>query len=249
MNPAGSDCTLIVTMAGSGERFRQAGYQAPKYELEVRGRSLFDWSQSSLRRWFDAGARAVYLTRTQDQAATFIGARCQELGIDRFDVVEISEPTNGQATTALAASSVLGDQAAPVAIYNIDTHVEADHLDPRRVRGDGWIPCFPGDGSHWSFARVDGDDRVVEVREKVRISDQATVGFYWFSSFDLYRRAYDAYYQAGDHRAGECYVAPLYEQLIAWDHDCFIERVPASAVIGLGTPAEAEAFERAGGRP
>lgn len=241
--------TLIITMAGLGERFRAVGQLRPKYQLEARGRSLFHWSMSSLRMWFESGARPVFVTRADDGAARFVEEQCAELGIVGAVTTELAELTDGQATTALAAGAAIGDADLPVAIFNIDTHVDPSQLDPRLVRGAGWVPCFPGEGSKWSFARVRNGDRIIEVREKEPISPHATVGFYWFSSFDLYRRAYRACYEeGGGPEQGERYVAPLYNQLIAWDHECYIQRLPRSAVVGLGTPADVEAFEQGVGR-
>lgn len=40
--------TIIITMAGLGSRFRRAGYNCPKYMIEAKGKTLFDWSMDSL---------------------------------------------------------------------------------------------------------------------------------------------------------------------------------------------------------
>ena len=39
---------IIITMAGLGSRFRKAGYYCPKYMIEAKGKTLFDWSMDSL---------------------------------------------------------------------------------------------------------------------------------------------------------------------------------------------------------
>lgn len=39
---------IVITMAGLGERFLKAGYKQPKYEIEVHGKTLFEWSLLSL---------------------------------------------------------------------------------------------------------------------------------------------------------------------------------------------------------
>ena len=39
---------VIITMAGLGSRFRKAGYNCPKYMIEAKGKTLFDWSMDSL---------------------------------------------------------------------------------------------------------------------------------------------------------------------------------------------------------
>ena len=62
------------------------------------------------------------------------------------------------------------------------------------ISGDGHIPCFHAEGDHWSFAKLDNAGKVIEVREKVRISDNCTFRAYYFSSAKLYEDLYQEYY-------------------------------------------------------
>ena len=95
----------------------------------------------------------------------------------------------------------------------------------------------------FKFAAADKIGRVTEVREKVRISQHATLGLYWFSSFDLYEHAYRTHYADNSRlEKGEQYVAPLYNKLIADGRAVYIEDVPVSAVVPLGIPADVERF-------
>ena len=236
---------VIITMAGFGRRFLEAGYTVPKYRIEAHGRSLFQWSMLSLRSFIEAGARFVFVVRAADEAEDFIRAEARAIGIAEVAIVETEQPTDGQATSALLAGPALPNPSAPMLIYNIDTFIHPRAISAADVRGAGWIPCFPGAGDHWSFAKTGADGRVTEVREKVRISEHATVGLYWFDSFDRYRSAYDAYYlEFACFEAGERYVAPLYNQLIEQRAPVFIQEVGASAVVPLGVPAEVESFRQ-----
>jgi dTDP-glucose pyrophosphorylase len=235
--------TAIITMAGFGRRFAEAGYRTPKYRIGVHDRSLFSWSMLSLRSFIESGARFVFVVRADDGAAGFIRAEAKALGIDLVAIVELSKPTDGQATTALAAATGVIDKAAPILIYNIDTFVHPSALDARAVRGDGWIPCFPAQGDAWSFAAADAAGRVIEVREKVRISPHATVGLYWFSSLQLYGGVYARHYaDPAKLEKGERYVAPIYNTLIADGRPVFIHEVPVASVIPLGVPSDVERF-------
>lgn len=236
--------TIIITMAGFGRRFLDAGYSLPKYRIEAHGRSLFAWSMLSLRNFTRAGARFVFVVRKADEASQFIAAECSLLGILKFDVVEIEAPTDGQATTALLAAPAIGDMAEPMLIYNIDTFVHPDSLPADAARGDGWVPCFDAVGDHWSFALADASGRISEVREKVRISRHATVGLYWFSSFELFRQTYDAFYLGeGRHKAAERYVAPMYNSIIDAGRPVYVFDIPLDSVIPLGVPDEVKAFQ------
>jgi hypothetical protein len=200
----------------------------------------------SLDQFIQAGTDFVFIARAADQAETFIREEATALNIRSASVIQLDAPTDGQATTALAAKPAIRDPDAPIVIYNIDTFVHPLALSPADVRGQGWIPCFDAAGDGWSFADADSTGLVRQVREKVRISSHATIGLYWFSSFRLYEEAYQRRYRpSAELDAGERYVAPIYNELIAAGHETYIQDLPLSAVIPLGVPAEVERFAAA----
>jgi dTDP-glucose pyrophosphorylase len=238
--------TVIITMAGRGQRFRDRGFAVPKYEIVTRGKSLFEWSMMSLQAFLPVAENVIYLTREEDKAAPFLARASADLGIARHAVIELDAVTDGQARTAALAAPAVVDPGAPMLVYNIDTHVRPGAMRPDQARGDGWIPCFPGLGEGWSFARVDGQNRVMEMREKKRISNHATVGLYWFSSFSLYQELFESFYaDSKNEERGEKYIAPMYNQLIGQGREVFIDALPLDAIIPLGTPDEVAAFEAA----
>lgn len=242
--------TIVIPMAGGGSRFREAGYDQPKFAVRVHGRTLLDWSLLSLRRFAASGARVIFVARPADNPVAAIAQACAGVGFADWSVVMVGKPTDGQATTVLAAEPAVADPERRLLIYNIDTLVWPDALDPAGFAGDGWLPCFPGLGDAWSFALADADGHVVEVREKNRISADATIGLYGFADWQTYRKAYEATYREGAPReAGECYVAPIYNAMIAQGADIRLTRLPARAVVPLGTPADVEGFAAGSAEP
>lgn len=239
--PAGS---VVITMAGIGRRFTDAGYVGPKYRLVAHGRTLFWWSMIGLEHLF-ATARFVFVARAEDRSGPFLADACRVLGIHAHALIELDDATDGQATTAHLALPECSLES-PLSIFNIDTHLSPGALGVPPADCDGWIPCFPGAGDHWSFVRLAPSGLAVEVREKQRIAPHATVGFYWFRSARMYRDAYAAYYDglATPGARGERYVAPLYNQLIADGADVRITTMPDGTVTVLGTPAELRLFQQ-----
>jgi hypothetical protein len=234
---------VIITMAGFGRRFLDAGYTVPKYRIMAHGRSLFAWSILSLRNFQADNARFTFVLRRADEGTDFIRDEAASLGVRSVEIVELDEPTDGQATTAMLARDAVHDLLAPMLIYNIDTFVHPDTLSPASMRGNGWIPCFKAEGDHWSFAAADADGRVSAVQEKKRISPHATVGLYAFDSFERYADLYERHYaEPANVQKGERYVAPIYNTLIADRGAVYIHDIPVAAVIALGTPAEVERF-------
>lgn len=231
-------------MGGVGRRFRDAGYAVPKYRIEARGRTLFDWSIISLQSFIDAGSRFIFVVQRADEARTFIEQHAAALGISDCKVVEIDGLTDGQATTVMLAEPMIAHRSAPIAIFNIDTHVAPHAMPVSAIRGEGWVPCFKADGDKWSFALADADGRISELREKKRISDNATLGLYYFGSFDTYAAAYRSCFASGAGiEAGERYIAPMYNHLIADGLPVFLHDVAPEDVVALGTPEDLLSFD------
>ncbi len=237
---------IVITMAGLGSRFRKAGYQVPKYMIEAKGKSLFAWSMESLE-GYGKNNNYYFIVRAADHAADFIRTACEALQIGSYRLIELDHETDGQATTALLAKGYW-DKTEPLLIYNIDTYVEAGQMHAGQLSGDGFIPCFPAPGDHWSFVRTDANGNAVEVREKERISDHCTLGAYYFKTCALYEELYREFYEEGrassltGASAKERYVAPLYNYLIGRGGIVRICDVDPEKVHVLGTPEELQVF-------
>ena len=239
---------IVITMAGLGTRFKKAGYTMPKYEIKVRGRSLFSWSMESLEGFYDEKNDYYFIVRSEDDASHFIKSEWESTGRDagKVHVIELDHMTDGQATTAMLASSEW-KKDDPLLIYNIDTYVEAGQMKTADITGDGFIPCFKAPGDHWSFVELDEAGDAVSVREKARISDNCTLGAYYFSSCGLYEQMYSEYYSDDSNmEKGEKYVAPLYNYMIKKGMKVRISLVDPKSVHVLGTPEELEIFANEG---
>ncbi|MCR5417535.1 MAG: glycosyltransferase family 2 protein [Lachnospiraceae bacterium] len=237
---------IVITMGGLGSRFKKAGYTVPKYMIDAKGKSLFEWSMISLEGYRDQADRYIFLALKDEgcDVEAYIREKCALLGIENYHVIILDELTDGQATTAMLAEKYWDEDHA-LLIYNIDTYVEAGEMNTSQLRGDGFIPCFQAPGDHWSFVRLDESGKVVEIKEKKRISDHCTLGAYYFKTCGLYASLYDEYYRKGKASElvnGEKYVAPLYDYLLSKKGEIYIVDVPADKVHVLGTPEELQAF-------
>lgn len=235
---------IVITMAGLGSRFKKAGYKQPKYMIIAHEKTLFEWSMLSLLGYQDIVNQYIFIVRREDKAAGFINKECMKLNILKYTVLEIDCLTDGQATTAMLAKDVW-EKKNGLLIYNIDTYVEPYNMKSSELSGDGFIPCFQGDGEHWSFVRIDEDKKAIEVREKKRISKYCTIGAYYFKSCSQFENLYQEYYSlAYNVEKGEKYVAPLYNYLISKGGEVFISIVDKNAIYVLGTPEELDAFKK-----
>ena len=234
--------TIIITMAGMGSRFRKVGYTCPKYMIEAKGKTLFEWSMDSLLDYNKYVNKYIFVVRKEDNAKQFIKKCCLKYGIHNVEIVEIDYMTDGQATTCMLAIPYC-DSEDSIMVYNIDTYVEPYEMKYNDIEGEGHIPCFHAEGDHWSFAKLDEKGNVVKVREKERISDNCTLGAYYFSSARLFEDLYNEYYSDDTHlEKNEKYIAPLYNFMIEKGMKVTISIVDTKKVHVLGTPEELQIF-------
>ena len=96
-------------------------------------------------------------------------------------------------------------------------------------------------GDQYSFARLDQQQRVVEVTEKIRISDHASTGWYYFSNGSNFLDFSDEMIRSHEKTLGEYYVIPVYQKYI--NDDRVVGISISSRMWDLGTPVGKEYFE------
>lgn len=235
---------VVITMGGLGSRFRKMGYTIPKYMIEAKGKTLFEWSLMSLVGYNKDIYQYIFIAMQDEKEDVnkFIVEKCKELRLKNFKVIFLDYLTDGQATTAMLAEKYWNPKHS-LLVYNIDTYVEPREMKSEDLKGDGFIPCFQADGDHWSFVRLDDKGKVVEIKEKQRISPYCTLGAYYFKTCQLYKELYNEYYMVPRELVnGEKYIAPLYDYLLSKGGEIYISNINSKKVHVLGTPEELECF-------
>jgi len=228
---------IVITMAGEGIRFKKAGYTIPKHMIKVKDRTMFEWAMLTLKDFY--GEEFIFVTLKKNNDLSFINEKCGLLGIKKRKIIPIKNVTSGQAETVLKAEKEINPDE-PILIYNVDTYVEPYELRKTDISGYGFVPCFKADGTHWSFVKFDSNKRIFNITEKIRISEYASIGLYYFSSFSLFRKCFGEYYSQ---ESKEKYIAPIYNILIKNNKQVYTSILDSKKVHVLGTPEEVKLFE------
>lgn len=229
---------VLIPMAGAGSRFEKAGYTFPKPLIEVGGKPMIQVVVENL------GLDANYIFVVQkahrekynlDSVLGLIAPNCR--------IVETDGMTEGAACTALLAREHI-DNDAPLLFANSDQFVEWTPAEfmyrMAESQADGGIVTFKATHPKWSFAKIDGSGFVTEVAEKNPISDDATVGlYYWKHGADFVTYA-DHMIASGERVNGEFYVCPVFNFAIRDGKK--IRAHEARRMWGLGTPEDLAYF-------
>ena len=230
----------IIPMAGRGSRFSGQGYEMPKPLIPVAGKPMVVWALKSLE-GLQLSKIIFILLREHEEQYNVIEMLRRHTKVETGFYL-LDDITQGQLCTVLCAKDEIdGDE--DVLIAASDTWVENNLQDDiNRSLVDGLISVYQLPGDHWSFARVNEKEEVVEVAEKKRISDWASTGLYYFSRGSTLVALGKDMIDREEKTRGEYYVIPVYQKMIEAGLKVGISR--ANAMWDMGTPAAKEMFEK-----
>lgn len=227
---------FVIPMAGLSSRFFKAGYEVPKYQLDMHGMSVFARSLESFRRYFETDLFVIILRDVYGTLA-FVEQEMQKLGIKNYKLCVLDGETEGQAETVyLGIKDIEGDDE--LYIFNIDTF-RYNFVKPDFTKDcDGYLEVFKGEGDHWSFVGIDENDKVVRTTEKERISDLCSDGLYYFKRASTFKALFEKTKNEKLYVRDELYIAPMYNLMIDEGADIRYDLITLDQIDFCGTPDE-----------
>ena len=207
---------FLITAAGLGSRFLKSGIKPPKPLILVKGLELLLWSLSSFS--FYKNDNLYIVSLKQDNVKSRLENKIK-LIYPNINVYWYELPSHhkGQLLTALKAIEYFAIEG-PITIHNCDTAYSTTNISSYRNPGEeyfGAIPYFNAKGDHWSFLKVNSEKSLVmQVTEKIRISEHCSVGTYIFRDagemFNMSQKYIDSL-SIQFKNSNELYIAPLYQ--------------------------------------
>jgi len=226
---------VLIPMAGAGSRFEQAGYTFPKPLIDVRNKPMIQVVVDNL----NIDANYIYVVQKSHRAKYNLDTLLN-LITPGCKIVEVDGLTQGAACTALLAKEFI-DNDAPLFFANSDQFVEWDSNEfmykMNETNADGGIVTFKAIHPKWSFAKVNPLTGLVEeVAEKNPISDDATVGYYYWKHGSDFVKYAEQMIEKDIRVNNEFYVCPVFNQAIEDAKE--IRTFNVSKMWGLGTPED-----------
>lgn len=229
---------VLIPMAGAGSRFAQAGYTFPKPLIEVDGKPMIEVVVKNL----NIEANYIFLVQ-KEHYEKYNLKYLLNLITPNCKIVQIEGITEGAACTTLLAKEYI-DNDNPLVIANSDQFIEwnsnevmysfvADEID-------GGIITFKAHHPKWSYAKVGDNGFVSEVAEKRVISDDATVGVYFWKHGRDYVTHAEQMISKNVRVNNEFYVCPVFNEAIQSGKKIKIKQI--DRMWGIGTPEDLNYF-------
>lgn len=229
--------TIIIPMAGRGQRFKNAGYTMPKPFIDIAGVPMIERVLRNLP--FHNTLIIIALEEHESYVQEWLKNIRFYFSPRKTHIIYLAEITQGTACTVLKAREY-SPQESELIVANCDQWVDwfSEHFIDfaHRQQADGAIVTFTAYDNKWSYVSTRPDGTISWVAEKQPISNMATVGIYWWEYAHLCFDAIEKMINAGLQYNGEYYLAPSYNELIS--EGAKIVAYPVAKMVGMGTPEE-----------
>jgi len=229
---------VLIPMAGAGSRFSAAGYTFPKPLIEVNGKPMIQVVVENL----NIEANYTFIVQ-KEHYEKYSLQYLLNLIAPNCNIVQVDGLTEGAACTTLLAKEFINNDA-PLLMANSDQFVEWNSnecLYAFNADGiDGGIVSFKATHPKWSYAKVGEDGFVSEVAEKKPISDNATVGIYFWNKGSDYVKYAEQMIEKNIRTNNEFYVCPVFNEAIQDGKKVRIKDI--KRMWGIGTPEDLNYF-------
>ena len=231
---------VLIPMAGAGSRFAEQGYTFPKPLIEVGNKPMIQVVADNL----NIEANYIFIVQ-KEHYEKYNLETVLNLVKPNCTIVQVEGVTEGAACTTLLAREYI-DNEEPLIIANSDQFVEWNSnevLYAFSTEGvGGGILTFESSHPKWSYASTDENGWVTEVAEKKPISNNATVGIYYWSRGCDYVSCADEMVEQDIRTNNEFYVCPVFNQFIERGGKVRIKHIKPEGMWGLGTPEDLTHF-------
>lgn len=232
---------IIIPIGGTGQRFAVKGYRKPKPLVNVLGKPILFWNLEHLQVQPPDTVFIVYREEfKQHDFEQRIAKRFQNY---RFRFIPLKGDTGGASETVLFALKEMDhhELSQPTLVVDADNFYPEDILEMARAKRTNLI-FFKKDYNKnpiYSYISLDGD-KVTDIREKVKISDNACVGAYGFQSGLILMDTIHEVLRLGKKQQNEYYISALYDHMIGKGVE--VSGQELEDFICLGTPEQVKSF-------
>ena len=210
-------------MSGMSRRFSRAGYQLPKYLLEIDGKTVIQ----HIIDLYPRTSEFVFILNEKNADDTNILELLETFNINK-QVFVIPSHKLGPVYTVAQIFDEIGDEDQVIVNYcdfsidwdydNFEQFVTETDCDGCVISYTGFHPHMLG-GDNYAFCKTDENGKILEVREKQpftddKMSEFASAGNYYFKKGSYVKKYFQKMLDSDTSLNGEYYVSLVYNLLI-----------------------------------
>ena len=236
-------------MSGMSSRFSRAGYQLPKYLLEIDGKTVIQ----HIVDLYPKDSEFIFVVNDKNSEETDVLNLLENICENKKVFVIPSHKFGPVYTVSHIFNEIEDDEQ--VVINYCDFSMYWDYQDFEKfvneTQCDGCVICYTGFHPHmlgsdnYAFCKVDENNKILEVREKQpftddKMSEFASTGTYYFRRGEYVKRFFQEMMNDDVNLNGEYYVSLIYNLLCKNNLTSLVYEVPH--MLQWGTPLDLDMY-------
>lgn len=234
---------IIIPLCGIGKRFQDAGYVNPKPLIDVFDKKMIDYVIDSLDYSINDKIFIIYHVSLDNYGFTnHIEKRYPDIKL-----IPIHKRTDGAAETIHYGIQQIQLQNLSLYIQTLlidcDTIYHVPIIEKLRSLRTNATVCFEDHETNpiYSYIRLK-DERIIEIKEKEKISIYANTGAYYFQDVNELNQYCQYVIQHNVRYKNEFYLSCVIQSMIESEKEFQAIQIKRSQYSSLGTPAELKRY-------
>ena len=214
---------VIIPMSGMSSRFFSAGYQIPKYLIEVNGKKVIE----HIVDLFPNDSDFIFIVNDKHSSETEVIDVLDRL-VEKKTIVTIPRHKKGPVFSVSQFNNLIDDEEEVIVNY-CDFSMYWNYQDfenfVSKTECDGCVICYTGFHPHmlgsdnYAFCKVNLNNEILEIREKQpftnnKMEEYASTGTYYFRKGKYIKKYFDQLMDEDLNINGEYYVSLVYNLMI-----------------------------------
>jgi len=232
---------IIIPLGGKGERFKNAGYRYPKPLINIFNKNMISYVVDNLNLSNDDNVFIIYYNLDENLLGKDLSSKYN------IRYIKLHKQTEGAAETILLGLKAILElelRNKKCVLIDCDTFYTQDVVGMYRNVDSNAVFYAKNYQSNpiFSYVQLDDNSRITDIKEKVKISDNANTGIYCFKDLEqLYSYAKHVVYN--DIRfKNEYYTSCIIDQMVKDKHDFIGIELNPDYIFNLGTPEQLESY-------
>jgi dTDP-glucose pyrophosphorylase len=205
---------ILIPLGGMGKRFKNVGFYNPKPLINVAGKPILYWLLDCLK--IDEGVKIIIPYNEELYKYGFENKLRKDYPHLNFVFIQLFTNTRGAAETIYIGTTDLEDY--PIMCLDGDSFYKCDIVDIWRKKefGNMVTVIHDKDNNPYSYVSVK-KNRVIDIKEKVKISDLAITGCYCFRSVKMLRKYIEKILKENIVQFGEFYMSGVVKEMLKYE--------------------------------
>jgi beta-phosphoglucomutase-like phosphatase (HAD superfamily)/choline kinase len=230
---------IIIPLCGIGKRFQDAGYDLPKPLIKIMGKTMIEQVLDRLDVSANDHIIIIYHQSLDEyQFSTIIRERYPYISL-----ISLDKRTEGAAETVLYGIQRIQDHHKKTLLIDCDTLYHIPIIENLRTLHTNATICFEDHDSHpiYSYVNVK-DGRIIEIKEKEKISNYANTGAYFFQDIHELKDYCQDIIQRNQRYKNEYYISCVIQRMIESGKEFEAIIIKRTQYSSLGTPIELKRY-------